>query len=134
MESLEARIEQACDQLCAWHNEGRKMPGYIINHGKPYMSLLLGITDKLKPALDSTDYYKLFIAEYDAGKFNLADQIIGPHGWALLQAHIHKAEKRIAQAIKSHSREETRRKKRRLYNNLQREEAQYETDTSLQKP
>lgn len=60
-----------------WYREGRSLPGYNPGNGHPYLALLLGRPD------DSVGSSYFFIEKNHP---QLYDQLLGPHGWAVVRA------------------------------------------------
>lgn len=79
------QVEEACNQLARWAKEGKKLPGYIMHRGKPYMAHLLRL-----PVNDDmgTDYSERFLPLLKAAMPDLPRQLTGPYGWAVLQVLI----------------------------------------------
>lgn len=82
-------VSAACSRLCEWHMEGRLMPGYVASFGKPYIALLLGLSNFSTVLTEGGESYTdRFFREYEAGGFTFAEDITGPNGWAMLQYYI----------------------------------------------
>lgn len=81
-------IDCATSQLYEWWKEGRKMPGYVEEMGKPYMNMLLDLGIDSNSITRPPSYTLHFMEAYKAKGCTLAGDILGPHGWAILQMYI----------------------------------------------
>lgn len=85
-------VHAACERMAAWYAEGRFMPGYIPKFGKPYIALLLGLSNHSSlPESFRESFSDRFFREYEAGGFTFAEDICGPNGWTMLQYYIARA-------------------------------------------
>lgn len=71
--------------LRGWYSESRRMLGYTPGEGGPYLGYLLGI-----------DWYRNNLVTFTSkvNDLGIYDQLLGPHGWAVLQMLIIKKAER----------------------------------------
>ncbi len=106
--ALMDNVEAACDLLCAWHEKGMELPGYMKRRGKPYLYELFTHKSRDDYMSIAENWPEIFAPYEDKVR-----AVIGPHGWAIVKIMQH----RLAIRRKREEKVKIRNKKAKLARN-----------------
>ncbi len=74
------QIEALCNRLRDWFDEGKELPGYRREYGKPHLIWLMGLNDSFLKDYRAGDTYNYLQDHMTEEQCN---NLLGPHGWTV---------------------------------------------------